>query len=325
MFEKLRHWFTPHHTNNHRAQALHPQAFVFYILLIFVIQVSLKTVRTSFPNVLGFATDISVHTLLDLTNQKRADAGLPPLTLSPLLSSAASGKAADMFSQNYWAHVSPSGKTPWDFIIGSGYHYVYAGENLAKNFNDSKAVIDAWMNSPSHRDNVLKKEYRDVGFAVVNGRLNGEETTLVVEEFGTPTPDFIAQNSANNPAPLVPSTSIPQPSPTASITTIPTPTPILITPLPTIITPVTVGSTDIVNPTQIKVAGASFIPIFNINTVSKLISLSLIGFLLLILGLDSIFIWHRKTVRVSGHNFAHMLFLLALIGVIYLTGTGAII
>jgi hypothetical protein len=50
----------------------------------------------------------------------------------------------------------------------------------------SDGVVTAWMNSPTHRDNILKKEYTDVGFAIVNGVLNGEETTLVVQMFGKP-------------------------------------------------------------------------------------------------------------------------------------------
>lgn len=79
-----------------------------------------------------------------------------------------------------------SGTTPWDFITGSGYQYEYAGENLAKNFMFSQGVVDAWMNSPSHKENLMRKDYTDVGFAVVNGVLNGEETTLVVQLFGKP-------------------------------------------------------------------------------------------------------------------------------------------
>jgi len=109
---------------------------------------------------LGFATDISIQALLKDTNDKRIENGLQPLTLNDQLNQAAAGKAADMFGNNYWAHISPSGKTPWDFILGANYQYVYAGENLAKDFQDSQGVVDAWMNSPSHKENLLNSNTR---------------------------------------------------------------------------------------------------------------------------------------------------------------------
>ena len=89
-----------------------------------------------------------------------------------------------MLLKNYWAHNSPDGKTPWEFIKEAGYSYVYAGENMARGFNTSLDVTNAWMASPTHRANMLSSNYSDVGFAVVTGNLSGEETVLVVEEFG---------------------------------------------------------------------------------------------------------------------------------------------
>lgn len=318
MLHKLRHWFIPHETNNHKARALHPQAFLFYMMLIFVLQVSLKTIHTNFPGILGFATDISITRLMELTNQKRASAGLPPLAFSGSLSAAAANKAADMFSKNYWAHVAPDGKTPWDFITGAGYHYIYAGENLAKNFNDSNSVVDAWMASPTHRDNVLKKEYKEIGFAVVNGKLNGEDTTLVVEMFGSPTLQPLAQVNQN--VPVILPTQIPVPT-TSQLAAVLTPT----MPVAAITeVPVIASTSKIPLNQELKVASARSIPLINVTILTKILSLTLIGFLMIILGVDSIFIWKRKTYRVAGHNFAHMLFLITLVGIVYLTGSGVI-
>ncbi len=337
MFKILRHWFTPHQSNNHKAKALHSQAFIFYILLVFTIQVSLKTVKNTFPNILGYATSISTDTLLNDTNQKRLSAGLSSLSISPTLAAAAANKASDMFSKNYWAHVAPDGRTPWDFITGAGYRYVYAGENLAKNFNDSSAVVEAWMNSPSHRDNIMKKEYKEVGFAIVNGKLNGEETTLVVQMFGSPTnsPSSPAQTVTTGIRPTVP------PIPTQQLSLI---TPILTVGqvaqvLPTIssIPPTAIPPTTSLLPTvsalantntgtnQLHIAGIQSLPVFSVTSITRMLSLGLIGFLLLILGIDSFLIFKRRTIRVSGHNFAHMLFLLMLVGVLYLTGSGVIL
>jgi hypothetical protein len=150
--------------------------------------------RLNLTNVLGFATDISVEKLFQLTNEQRQKNGLATLSYNDKLSAAAAKKAADMFAKNYWAHYGPDGASPWDFILSSGYKYEYAGENLAKNFLFSQGVVDAWMNSPTHKENILKPDYSEVGYAIVNGVLNGEETTLVVQMFGKPMSSSLANN-----------------------------------------------------------------------------------------------------------------------------------
>jgi uncharacterized protein YkwD len=140
----------------------------------------------SLSNVLGIATDISTQKLFMLTNEIRAQQGLTQLQENVQLDEAAKKKASHMFQKDYWSHFAPDGTSPWDFIKQSGYQYEFAGENLAKNFLFSNNVVDAWMNSPTHKENIVRKEYTQVGYAVVNGVLNGEETTLVVQMFGTP-------------------------------------------------------------------------------------------------------------------------------------------
>ncbi len=127
---------------------------------------------------------MSSDQLLYLTNQERQKNGDFPLVLNSELTEAAANKAQDMFTYDYWAHNSPTGKTPWVFIKAAGYKYVYAGENLARGFSTAQDVINAWMASPDHRANMLSENYQDVGFAVKLGKLKGEDTVLVVEEFG---------------------------------------------------------------------------------------------------------------------------------------------
>jgi hypothetical protein len=139
-----------------------------------------------YSNILGFATDITTEKLYQLTNEERIKNNLPLLIQNEQLSRAAEEKAKDMLAKSYWSHYSPIGKTPWDFIINHGYKYEFAGENLAKNFLFSNNVVDAWMNSPTHRQNILRSEFTDVGFAKIDGVLNGEETTLIVQLFGKP-------------------------------------------------------------------------------------------------------------------------------------------
>src|SRR3989338_10353152 len=176
--------FIPHEENNFRAKSLHTDFLTVYLVIALLMTVVFK--QASLHNVLGFATDISVDKLYQLVNEKRKKNNLSPLVLNSSLSLAAQKKAENMFRENYWSHYSPDGKTPWDFILGTGYKYEYAGENLAKNFLFSNGVVDAWMNSTTHRENLLKKEYTEVGYAIVNGILNGEQTTLVVQMFGKP-------------------------------------------------------------------------------------------------------------------------------------------
>lgn len=184
--DNLRHFFIPQESNNFKAKTLHIDFLSFYLIAALLLVITTKNVKLYMNSVLGYATDISVQKLLDLTNQERIKQGLGTLSINENLSHAAVSKADDMYKKNYWAHFGPDGSSPWDFIIKSGYQYEYAGENLAKNFLFSQGVVDAWMNSPTHKDNLLKKEYNEVGFAIVNGMLNGEETTLVVQMFGTP-------------------------------------------------------------------------------------------------------------------------------------------
>ncbi|HKC14977.1 MAG TPA: CAP domain-containing protein [Patescibacteria group bacterium] len=181
----------PHLHNNYRSRALHNKSLGIAIIFLFAGGFLLSTLRVSMPSVLGISTDITGEELLVLTNEKRHDNGAGSLTMNSQLSQAASQKASNMFAENYWAHNSPSGNTPWVFIKNSGYQYVYAGENLAKGFTSSKDTIKAWMASPSHRENMLSKNYMDVGFAVKEGKLLGEDTVLIVEEFGNTT---LAQN-----------------------------------------------------------------------------------------------------------------------------------
>jgi len=184
MKDFLSHLFIPRESNNHRAKILHHTNLLLTIVFLFLASFFIQTVKVKYPSVLGIQADISSDQLLSLTNKERQNAGVGSLVLNDKLSQAAQAKAQDMFEYDYWAHNSPSGKTPWVFITSAGYKYTYAGENLARGFATADSVIKAWMASPDHKANVLSANYQDVGFAVKLGKLKGEETVLVVEEFG---------------------------------------------------------------------------------------------------------------------------------------------
>ncbi len=185
MIAQLQLLFIPHERNNHKPKILHLSSLAFLVFLIGTFQLGLTLLTKAYPGVLGVIANISSDRLVDITNQYRADQGLPALRVNPVLINAATSKAADMFAENYWSHNSPSGKSPWWFFKNAGYYYTFAGENLAKDFADPDSIARAWMDSPTHRDNILNNEYEEIGIAVVSGVLQGQETTLVVQLFGT--------------------------------------------------------------------------------------------------------------------------------------------
>ena len=181
----FRNFFLPHKDTHKKAHLISWEAILIYILLFILLQVGFSIVGYAKPGVLGISGDIDQKKLIELTNVEREKQGLPPVAENAALDQAAALKAQNMSQENYWAHFAPSGKTPWDFILGSGYKFTYAGENLAKNFYSSDEVVSAWMASTTHRENLLNPKYQDIGIAVVEGVLNGQKTTLVVQEFGT--------------------------------------------------------------------------------------------------------------------------------------------
>lgn len=309
--ESFLHFFTPRHTNNHKARALHFSSVSTYIAILLVAQILISTVARFNPQVLGYASNISVGDLLAGTNAQRTALGLSPLTLNDQLSSAARAKAADMFANNYWAHNSPQGRDPWSFIIAAGYRYVFAGENLARDFGDSQGVVNAWMNSPTHRENIVNSHYQEIGFAVVNGKLNGNETTLVVQMFGT------RPGSA-------PSVAAPQaPAP------VPTPKPVQVTPSTPSAQPATPAAqpapTDTGLPGQILNLESNQQPKFDIVSVTRNLSFVLVMVLMGVLVIDSALVYRRRIVRVSGHNLAHLMVLIAVLVIINVIGRGIIL
>ncbi len=183
------HWFAPQRSNNHRPKILHPDS-LFTLAFVAVGMFALVQTVTFFPSlhnsILGFTSDITIDKVVAETNQQRQKAGLEPVNLNQQLSAAALAKAQDMFDHQYWSHISPQGKEPWDFINQSGYNYKVAGENLARDFHHSTDMMSAWMKSPTHKANILNGRYDEIGVAVVEGKLEGFETVLVVQMFGAP-------------------------------------------------------------------------------------------------------------------------------------------
>lgn len=124
--------------------------------------------------------------IISQTNLQRAANGLKPLSENALLNKAAFAKLQDMFSGQYFAHVSPSGADVGRFAADAGFEFLFIGENLALgNFENDAALVQAWMDSPGHRANILNPAYLEIGAAAGKGMFEGRQTWLAVQIFGT--------------------------------------------------------------------------------------------------------------------------------------------
>lgn len=132
------------------------------------------------------AAGVSSGSVLRLTNESRKQAGLSALKQNDQLTQAAEAKAKDMFKNNYFAHTSPKGVTPWHWIKQTGYQYGFAGENLAINYESAESQHKAWMKSATHRANILSDKYQEIGVAVVSGEIDGKEALVTVQVFASP-------------------------------------------------------------------------------------------------------------------------------------------
>jgi hypothetical protein len=222
-------YFIPQESNGHKPHILRRKTIVFVCLVALVAELGFMLMTVYVIPHSRFFGIIKSNALVDETNQARTTDNLPDLTISPLLTAAAQGKANDMVANNYFAHTSPQGVTPWDWFSKVGYQYSFAGENLAVNFVDSQDVTNAWMSSPEHRANILNGQYTEIGIATAQGTYEGKPAVYVVEEFGTPASVPIAFLNSASAAVSAPMTTSP-PAPVAVVRPVakPTPKPIIV-------------------------------------------------------------------------------------------------
>jgi len=189
MIKWFKRHFVPHAENDHRPHFLRSEnaraiitVVLFFELIVFILP-TFHFVGIVKNSNLGSVLPVVLATL---TNEERIQNSLPELVVSPALTQAATLKAEDMATKGYFAHVSPEGKTPWHWFQKVGYKYDYAGENLAVNFTDSKDVTDAWMNSPGHKANIIKANYKEMGTGIAFGTYKGQDTIFVVQMYANP-------------------------------------------------------------------------------------------------------------------------------------------
>jgi len=285
-------FFIPQERNNHRALILKPSFLGIFIAIYLLNQSILSSLTALKPGILGYSSEITVNKVFSQTNTERQKMNLPPLRYNAVLSESAAKKAEDMFANNYWAHNSPAGKTPCDFFKSVNYQYSIAGENLAKDFYDTDSLTKAWMNSPTHRDNIVNSKYQEIGIAVVNGVLNGVKTTLVVQHFATPLNGKVA---AATP-PLDPATN-----------------PIVKTVPAEAVVPESLGAVT-------SVPEKSISPIMISKIIGTIIFVIIIGVLMI----DSYITLKNQTHRLTGSSASHIGFLLIILMLLIFSRQGTI-
>lgn len=181
-------------SHNNFKPHLFTEGIALAVIAIFVGILSLIHSSSALVFKTGMFAEVYPVIVTSLANEGRKEVNVPELTYNKALEAAATMKVNDMIAKNYFAHVGPGGKQPWNWIDEAGYYYQYAGENLAINYSDSIDVHRAWMNSPTHRANILNRNFNEIGVAVATTTINGRESTLVVEMFGR------QMNSARKPA-----------------------------------------------------------------------------------------------------------------------------
>jgi len=134
-----------------------------------------------------FQSSLTREGVIEWTNNQREKYGLSPLKENSELDASATIKAEDMFKNQYFAHESLSGVGVGDLAKDVGYEFIAIGENLALgNFKNDEALVQAWMDSPGHRENILNEKYTEIGVAVMKGKYEGRITWMAVQHFGFP-------------------------------------------------------------------------------------------------------------------------------------------
>ena len=186
IYDRLMGFIMPSESNNYKSRFLQSGILMYCVVLLLVLKIFTILAPINLPHNVFFA-DITKSSLEVFINQSRQSLGLPTLSENNKLDRAAQLKAENMVQNQYFDHVSPSGVTPWFWFLKAGYKYKYAGENLAIGFYDSQEVYNAWLNSPSHKANILNPNYTEVGTAVLKG-FGQNNSIVVVQEFGSQLP-----------------------------------------------------------------------------------------------------------------------------------------
>lgn len=316
MISHLPHLFSHRPSNNQKARILHVEGL---LVLLFVLISSNMLVRSlsygvgPLPAVLGFTSSITADETVKETNATRASYGLSQLSVNPALVSAAVAKGNNMCADQYWAHISPSGLTPWVFMKNAGYKYAVAGENLARDFSDTPSMVAAWMASPTHKANMVNAKYKEIGIAVVNCKLLGSDTALVVQMFGT---QLIAGNTGKTTAQAIVAPEV------KALTTESSDVPVSDQVEGQESVPRQIENADPVLTLNTPIPTSQAIAIFTPLQAQKSVIVAILVLLILILILDMWLVQKHNTVRSGSRSLGHFLFFVAIFFLICIVRAG---
>lgn len=211
----LKKYLIPHRGNSYRPHLLHPKHTLWYSALFLALKGLLIVIAFLIPAEAFVSPDVLAQQqtkLIALTNNLRAEKGLPTLTIDPRLTQSATARANDMETQQYFSHVSPDGHRLNYFLNNAGYPYRTAGENLAMGFSDAESAMNGWLKSQTHYANLVDPDFQQMGIGLEGGVYHDKPTVFVAQHFGTP---FASSEGEPAPVPEAPRTH-PEPSPTPS-------------------------------------------------------------------------------------------------------------
>lgn len=209
---KLSHYLFASEHNDYKPWIITAPALAVFCLIVWGLRLFVPAgITVAAPN-------IDPTDLMKRINSERTQRFIPALSTNALLITAAAGKANDMIARSYFAHVDPDGNYVWPRIEAANYKpYLTLGENLAMDFTSADGVVSAWMNSPTHRENILNGKFEDQGLNSVYGTFEtNHDTIMVVSLFGTL---YKTIKASPPPAPITKKTtppSSPAPSPVSA-------------------------------------------------------------------------------------------------------------
>ncbi len=298
---RIANFFIASEENNYCPPVLSFKAFLIYSLTLLLLRILLGTLPAS-------SAGVESETLMTLINQERISRNLATLTTSLPLLDAAREKSQDMIDRDYFAHIDPDGNYVWARIIKHGYTpYRILGENLALDFATSEGMVKAWIDSPTHRANLLHPDFIDQGLGALYGDYQGRYTNLTASLFGA-----LATQIKRSEPPKTQGSQTPPPTPTP-----PQPLPpSMVEPVPANPEPTAraeirpqhaSGQTN--NPAETAARSWNF---QNAFTLSRVIFTLFSVALLCVLSVDSVIIYQHDLAMARSHSTYHLFSILLL-------------
>ena len=188
-FDKVKDLLIPHQGNNHRPHLLRTKRAVAYSLFFLLLKGGVIFTIAAMPMQAFLAPDILAKQqarLIFLVDELRAKQDVTGLYVENKLINSAYAKSADMLTGQYFSHVSSEGKDLNYWLKQANYDYWVAGENLAMGFSSADAVMQAWIQSPLHYQNLVDPDFIDIGIGLASGDYNNQSTIFITQHFAAP-------------------------------------------------------------------------------------------------------------------------------------------